>query len=92
MKQLEPGFDAVLERIAEGEKLIEALTGKLRLALAGLKPPPDSPETPGRIENAVALARALKELIEVDLCDRNGLLTPQSGVLFYAVRKEYVNV
>jgi hypothetical protein len=92
LKQLEPGFDALLERIAEGENLIDALTGRLRFALAALKLLPESPETPKRVENAVTLTRALKQVIEVDVCDRNGLLTPQSGVLFRAVRKEYVNV
>jgi hypothetical protein len=92
LKQLEPGFDALLERIAEGGTLIAALTEKLRLVLAELKLLPESPETPKRVENAVSLTRALKQIIEVDVCDRNGLLTPQSGVLFYAVRKEYGNV
>jgi hypothetical protein len=89
MKQIEPGFDAILERIAEGENLINALTGKLRLTLAELKLLPESPETPGRIENAVSLTRALKQVIEVDICAGNGLLTAESGVLFYAVRKEH---
>jgi hypothetical protein len=86
MKALETGFNAVLKRIAEGENLIAALTEKLRFALAELKIPPQSPE---KIENAVNLTRALKQIIEVDLCTGNGLLTHKSGVLFRTVRKEY---
>ena len=87
-----PGFDALFERIAEGEKLIAALTDKLRLALAVLQPLAATPETTGHIENAVALTRALKELIEVDVCGRNGLLTPASGILFHTIAKEYAHV
>jgi hypothetical protein len=92
LKQLEPGFNTVLERIAEGENLIAALTEKLCFVLAELKLLTETDETGRRIENAVSLTRALKQIIEVDVCGRNGLLNPQSGVLFYAVRKEYGNV
>ena len=92
MKPVETGFDALIECIAEGEKLIGALTGKLRLLLAELKLLPESDKTAGRIENAIALTKALKQIIEVDICDGNGLLTPQSGVLFHAIRKEYAHV
>lgn len=92
LKQVETGFDALIERITEGETLIGALTGKLRLLLSELKLLPESAETAGRIETAIALSKTLKQIIEVDLCDGNGLLTPQSGVLFHAVRKEYAHV
>jgi hypothetical protein len=86
IKPVETGFDALLERIAEGENLIAALTEKLRVALAELKIPPQSPD---KIENAVTITRALKQVMEVDICAENGLLTHKSGILFRTVRKEY---
>lgn len=89
MKAVEIGFDTLMDRISEGESLISILTGKLSLVLAELKVLNESDKTAGRIENAITLTRALKQIIEVDVCDGNGLLTPQSGVLFHAVRKEY---
>jgi DNA-binding Lrp family transcriptional regulator len=92
MRTVETGFDALLERIAEGECLIHALTGKLRLLLEELKLSPEPDEAAARVEHAVSLTRALKQVIEIDLCTGNGLLTPESGVLFRAVRKEYACV
>ena len=89
LKPVETGFDALLERIAEGENLVNSLTGKLRVALAALKLLPESDETAKRIENAVSLTRVLKQIIEVDICSGDGLLSPESGVLFHTVRKEY---
>jgi hypothetical protein len=91
LKAVETGFDALLALIAEGENLIKTLTGKLRLALAELKGEAETEEVPGRIENALSLTRTLKQVIEVDLCTGNGLLSPESGVLFYAVKKEYAH-
>jgi hypothetical protein len=92
MKPIETGFKALLERIGEGESLINTLTGKLRLLLMELESLPESEENANLIANAVSLTRALKQVIEVDICSGNGLLSPESGVLFHTIRKEYVHV
>ena len=90
MKLVESGFEALVSRINEGEKLINILTEKLLNALTVISTLPEKDETMNQIENVLALTRALKQVIEVDICCGNGLLTPESGVMFHAVRKEYV--
>jgi hypothetical protein len=59
--------------------------------LIKIKQPNEAAETMKLVDNSVSLIRALKQVIEVDICCGNGLLTPESGIMFYAVRKEYVH-
>jgi hypothetical protein len=92
MEQTLSGFDALLERIGEGESLVNALAKKLRDALSVLPDAPGGPETAAAVESAVALARALKEIIETDICTGGGLPNAESGVVFQKIRKEYAHV
>jgi hypothetical protein len=96
MKSVLPGFNALLERISEGENLIIALTGKLRKVLAGLQPLSENRKATtviaGQIETTITLTKALKQVIETDICTGNGLLTSESGVLFHKIQEEYTNV
>jgi hypothetical protein len=92
MEQTLAGFDALLDRITEGENLIKALTEKLRQALSLLPDTSDGHEPAASIETAISLVRALKKIIETDICTDNGLLTAESGVLFRKVQKEYAHV
>jgi hypothetical protein len=82
--------------VDEGGSLIAALTEKLRAVLGRLQSVPVTnetpPETAAYIETAVSLTRALKQVIETDVCGGNGLLTAESGVVFTRIRKEYAHV
>jgi hypothetical protein len=95
MKSVLAGFKTLLDRITEGESLIAMLTGKLKAVLETLeKPDKETIQTTGAasIETAIALTRALKQVIETDICAGNGMLNPQSGVVFHKIRKEYGGV
>jgi hypothetical protein len=92
MESVLTGFKALAARIAEGEKLLSGLTDRLRLVLMELKLLPGSPEVEKKIDSAISLTRALKQIIETDICTGNGLLTPESGVLFRSIQKEYAHV
>jgi hypothetical protein len=95
LKTVLAGFRAVLGRIAEGESLIRTLTGKLETALETLgtcgKPEKNavSEAAAFHIETAIALTRALKQVIETDVCTGNGMVNAQSGVVFRKIKKEY---
>jgi hypothetical protein len=86
------GFNALTAHIAEGEKLLAGLTDRLRLVLLELKLVPDSPDMERHIDIAISLTRALKQIIETDICTGNGLLAPESGILFRSIQKEYAYV
>jgi hypothetical protein len=92
MERTLAGFDALLERIGEGEELIETLAGKLREVLSVLPDTPENSETLASVETAITLTRTLKQIIETDICTGNGLLNGESGVLFQKIRKEYAHV
>jgi hypothetical protein len=95
MESVLAGFKALVDRIAEGESLIATLTGKLKnvletlatFGMPGKQPLPASIAV--RLEAAVSLTRALKRVIETDICAGNGLVNAQSGVVFHKIRKEY---
>jgi hypothetical protein len=93
IKSVVTGFNALLERISEGENLIIALTEKLRKVLARLQPISENNKVIAvltvYIEAAISLTKALKQVIETDICTGNGLLTSESGVLFHKIQEEY---
>jgi hypothetical protein len=92
MKAVLAGFRALLDRVAEGESLIAMLTGKLKAVLETLEESEkETIQTSGaaNIETAIALTRALKQIIETDICAGNGMINAQSGVVFHKIRKEY---
>jgi hypothetical protein len=92
MKTVLAGFKAVAGRIAEGESLIMTLAGKLNAVLETLGSSEKEPVHPSvvlRVEAAVSLTRALKQVIETDVCVGNGMLNAQSGVIFRKIKKEY---
>jgi hypothetical protein len=88
---------ALINRITEGRTLITTVTGKLRTVLKPLQEtPPVSGETLSdslaeNIETAISLTKALKQVIEVDIVNGNGLLTKESGVVFQKIAKEHLN-
>jgi hypothetical protein len=98
MESVLAGCTALLERIGEGEHLIASLTEKLRIVLTFLQSSSApvtneaSPETAAYIETAVSLTRALKQVIETDVCGGDGLLTAESGIVFSKIKKEYAHV
>jgi hypothetical protein len=92
MKSVLAGFMVLLDRVTEGESLIADLTRKLKAVLETLKQPEKEGiqrDGAAGIEAAIALTRALKQLIETDICTGNGMINAQSGVVFHKIRKEY---
>jgi hypothetical protein len=92
MKAVLSGFKALSDRITEGESLITALAGKLKAVLKTLGTPEKEANQTARtagIEAAISLARALKQVIETDICTGNGMINALSGVVFHKIRKEY---
>jgi hypothetical protein len=92
MKSVLAGFKILLDRVIEGESLIATLAGKLTAVLETLKQPEkETGQTvcAANIEAAITLTRALKQVIETDICTGNGLINAQSGVVFRKIRKEY---
>jgi hypothetical protein len=95
MKTALTGIKALADRINEGKSLINILSSKLKPLLAeleafevsGCEPLPYRISL--RIEAALILTKALKQVIDVNILSGNGLLTRESGVLFHALRKEY---
>jgi hypothetical protein len=98
LKSVLVGYTTLLGRIGEGEHLIASLTEKLLMILSSLNSAPmlpqdeTSPETTAFIETAISLVRALKQVIETDVCDGNGFLIAKSGVVFNKIKKEYAHV
>jgi hypothetical protein len=92
------GYKALLERVDEGEHLIASLTEKLRAVLGSLQSVPlpvtdnTSSATAIYLETTISLTRALKQVIEADVCTGNGFLTRESGIVFNKIRKEYAHV
>ncbi|MDR0451293.1 MAG: hypothetical protein LBH26_08515 [Treponema sp.] len=86
------GLNAILDRITEGENLIYVLTGKLREVLPVLRDAPGGSESRAAVRTAISLTKALKELIETDICTPGGLLNAESGVRFQKIHKEYAHV
>jgi hypothetical protein len=95
MQSVLAGLRAAVDRIDEGESLITALAGKLKKVLETLgtfgKPENQTVSAAMKVhlETAVSLTRALKQVIETDICTGNGMLNAQSGVIFHKIRKEY---
>jgi hypothetical protein len=89
LKAVLAGFRAMGDRITEGESLIAMLTGKLKTVLEKLTQPEKETVQTADIEAAIALTRALKQVIETDICTGNGMINAQSGVVFHKIRKEY---
>jgi hypothetical protein len=92
MKAVLAGFRAMGDRVTEGESLIATLSEKLKAVLETLtQPEKETVKTAcaATIEAAIALTRALKQVIETDICTGNGMINAQSGVVFHKIRKEY---
>jgi hypothetical protein len=74
LKPVLTGYKALCDRVDEGGSLIAVLTEKLRAVLGCLQSVPipvtneTPPETAAYIETAVSLTRALKQVIETDVC------------------------
>ena len=90
------GLKAIANRIAEGEALLYALSKKLRKSLAALRAyvATDgglSEEAARELDTSVRLIISLKNVIETDICNAEGLLTKKSGVVFRKIEREVGN-
>jgi hypothetical protein len=92
MQSVLAGFEMMAGRIDEGEALITALAGKLKQVLQTLgksEKEAVQPSVAANLETAISLTRALKQVIETDVCTGNGMINAQSGVVFHKISKEY---
>jgi hypothetical protein len=90
------GLKAIANRIAEGEALLYALSKKLRKSLAALRAYAVtdgglSEEAARELDTSVRLIVSLKNVIETDICNAEGLLTKKSGVVFRKIEREVGN-
>ncbi|MDR0442145.1 MAG: hypothetical protein LBH44_01900 [Treponema sp.] len=82
-------------RIDEGEHLITVLNSRLEPLLAELEQVTVTKkglvplEIINKIEIAISLTRALKQIIDVDVCVENGNLSREAGVLFSSLAREF---
>jgi len=90
------GLKAITNRIAEGEALLYALSRKLNKSLKALqslagKDSELSEEAGKELDTSVQLIKSLKQVIETDICNADGLLTKKSGVIFRKIEQEVQN-
>ena len=90
------GLKAIANRIAEGEALLYALSKKLKKSLAALRAYAAtdgglSEEATKELDTSVRLIISLKNVIETDICNAEGLLTKKSGVVFRKIEREVGN-
>jgi hypothetical protein len=91
------GLKAVEKRIAEGETLLYALSGKLKKSLTSLQSLAGdkkelSEEAVKELDVSVNLVKSIKQVIETDICNADGFLTRKSGVIFRKIEKEIQDV
>ena len=97
MARVLSGLKAVENRVAEGGDLVRVLSGKIKKSLGRLQSL--AAETEGNVSEAVAkeidasirLVKSLKQVIETDICNADGLLTKKSGVVFRKIEREVRN-
>jgi hypothetical protein len=87
------GLRALGRRIDEGEALLYALSGKLRKSVDALKALTGgegeiSQAAAKEIDICVRFVKSLKEVIEADICNADGFLTKNSGVIFRKIQQE----
>jgi intracellular sulfur oxidation DsrE/DsrF family protein len=87
----------LINRLDEGEHLITVLSSKLEPLIIELEQVIVNKNglVPlviiNKIEVAISLTRALKQIIDVDVCSENGKLTKEAGILFHTLTEEYSN-
>lgn len=91
------GIKAIYRRIEEGESLLFALSKKLKQSLTVLQSYSVnegklSDDAVKELDNSVSLIKSIKQVIETDICNANGLLTRKSGVIFRKIQKEINDV
>jgi hypothetical protein len=95
---LASGFEAVMAQIDEGERIIASLSEKLKRAVSELDKIEIKNESAlsqtelVKIDTALSLTKALKEVIETPVTSIDGTLSEYSGLVFEKVKQEYVNV
>ena len=87
------GLKAIENRVTEGERLLYALSGKLKTSIGVLqslesKDNEFSEESAQAISTSINLIKSLKQLIETDICNTDGFLTNKSGIIFRKIKQE----
>ena len=91
------GLKTIKKRITEGGDLLYSLSAKLKKSLEVLQSLAAddtelSSEAMKEIDTSVLLIKSLKQVIETDICNANGLLTKKSGIIFRKIEQEVKNV
>jgi len=91
------GIKAIENRIAEGETLLHTLSTKLKKSLDALQSLSVnngelSKEAVKDIDTSIQLIKSIKQVIETDICNADGLLAKKSGVIFRKIEQEVRNV
>ena len=91
------GFKTIENRIGEGETLLYSLSEKLKKSLDALQSLSIRNEEPSQeaakeIEKSIQLVKSIKQVIETDICNADGFLSRNSGVIFRKIEQEVRNV
>ena len=93
MSNVLSGIKAVKNRVIEGESLLYALSGKLKKSLDKFQSIVGddmelTEESAQELDNSVRLIKSIKQVIETDICNADGFLTKNSGIVFRKINKE----
>jgi len=93
MSNVLSGLKAIKNRVVEGEALLYALSEKLKKSLNKFQSLTGetkelSEEAALELDISIQIIRSIKQVIETDICNADGFLTKNSGIVFQKIYKE----
>ena len=93
MSNVLSGLKAIKNRVVEGEALLYAFSVKLKKSLDKFQSLTGetkelSEEAALELDISIQIIRSIKQVIEIDICNADGFLTKNSGIVFQKIYKE----